>query len=150
MNEELQKAQKAVRDWIDSFKNNRHTNFADFNKAQNQAAKDNAVPVLDANGDAVVGPDGEPLTMDKRQANKVKSNRQQLDRLLKMRNPDARTRKEIERRQAFDDMFNGEKIKERMKKEEDARKAKEEADKKMRDDIDKLKKLFVDDNGAAV
>lgn len=150
LNEELQKAQRAVKDWVDSFKNNRHTNFADFNKGQNQAAKDNAVPVLDANGNAVVGPDGEPLTMDKRQANKVKSNRQQLDRLLKMRNPDARTRKEIERRQAFDDMFNGEKIKERMKKEEDARKAKEEADKKMRDDIDKLKKLFVDDNGAAV
>jgi hypothetical protein len=37
-----------------------------------------------------------------------------------------------------------------MKAEEDARKAKEEADKKMRSDIDKLKKLFVDDNGAAV
>ena len=150
LNEELQKAQRAVRDWIDSFKNNKHTNFADFNKGQNQAAKDNAVQVLDANGEAVVGPDGEPLTMDKRQANKVKSNRQQLDRLLKMKNPDARTRKEIERRQAFDDMFNGEKIKERMQKEENARKAKEEADKKMRDDIDKLKKLFVDDNGAAV
>lgn len=150
LNEELQKAQRAVKDWIDSFKNNKHTNFADFNKGMNQAAKDNAVQVLDANGEAVVGPDGEPLTMDKRQANKVKSNRQQLDRLLKMRNPDARTRKEIERRQAFDDMFSGEKIKERMKAEEDARKAKEEADEKMRENIRKLKEMLVDDNGAAV
>lgn len=150
LNEELQKAQRAVKDWIDSFKNNKHTNFADFNKGMNQAAKDNAVQVLDANGNAVVGPDGEPLTMDKKQANKVKSNRQQLDRLLKMKNPDARTRKEIERRQAFDDMFNGEKIKERMKKEEDARKAKEEADRKMRADIDALKKMIVDDNGVAI
>lgn len=150
LNEELQKAQRAVREWIDSFNNNRHTNFADFNKGQNQAAKDNAVQVLDANGKAVVGPDGEPLTMDKRQANKVKSNRQQLDRLLKMRNPDARTRKEIERRQEFDDMFNGEKIKERMKKEEDVRKAKEEADRKMRADIDALKRMIVDNNGVAI
>lgn len=150
LNEELQKAQRAVREWIDSFNNNRHTNFADFNKGQNQAAKDNAVQVLDANGKAVVGPDGEPLTMDKRQANKVKSNRQQLDRLLKMRNPDARTRKEIERRQEFDDMFNGEKIKERMKKEEDVRKAKEAADRKMRADIDALKRMLVDNNGVAI
>ena len=150
LNEELQKAQRAVKDWVDSFKNNRHTNFADFNKRQNQAAKDSAVKVLDANGNAVVGPDGEPLTMDKKQANKVKSNRQQLQRLLKMRNPDARTLKEIERRQAFDDMFNGEKIKERMKKEEDARKAKEEADRKMRSNIEALKKMLVDDNGVAI
>lgn len=76
LNEELQKAQRAVKDWIDGFNNNRHTNFADFNKGQNQAAKDNAVRVLDANGQAVVGPDGELLTMDKKQANKVKSNKQ--------------------------------------------------------------------------
>ena len=150
LNEELQKAQRAVKDWIDGFKNNRNTNFADFNKEQNQAAKDNAVQVLDANGNAVVGPDGQPLTMDKRQANKVKSNRQQLDRLLKMRNPDARTQKEIERRQAFDDMFNPEKLKERMRKEEDARKAKEQADKTMRDNIAALKKMLVDDNGVAI
>ncbi len=150
MNEELQKAQKAVKDWIDSFKNNKHTNFSDFNKGQNQAAKDNAVQLLDANGQAVVGPDGKPLAVDKKQANQVKSNRQQLDRLLKMKNPDARTRKEIERRQAFDDMFNGEKIKERMDKEKNALKAKEDADKKMRSDISALKKMLVDDNGVAL
>lgn len=58
--------------------------FADFNKQMNQAAKDNAVQIgVDANGN--------PLAIDKKQANRVKSNRQQLDRLLKMRNPDART-----------------------------------------------------------
>lgn len=58
--------------------------FADFNKQMNQAAKDNAVQIG-------VGPGGQPIAIDKKQANQVKSNRQQLDRLLKMRNPDART-----------------------------------------------------------
>lgn len=67
-----------------------------------------------------------------------------------MKNPDARTRKEIERRQAFDDMFNGEKIKERMKAEKDARSKRDKAVEDMKSDISKLRKMFVDENGAAI
>lgn len=133
LNNELQKAQKAVNDWINNLNDNKHTNFSDFNKAQNQAAKDNAVQIgVDANGN--------PIAIDKKQANQVKSNRQQLDRLLKMRNPDARTQKEIERRQAFDDMFNPEKLKERQKAAEQLEKQKAEAEKKMQKDIADINK----------
>lgn len=133
MNEQLAKAKDAVENWIQNLDANRHTNFSDFNKAQNQAAKDNAVQIgVDANGN--------PIAIDKKQANQVKSNRQQLDRLLKMRNPDARTQKEIERRQAFDDMFNPEKLKERQKAAEQLEKQKAEAEKKMQKDIADINK----------
>ena len=43
LNEKLAKAKNAVNDWITNLKNNRNLGFSDFNKAQNQAAKDNAV-----------------------------------------------------------------------------------------------------------
>lgn len=133
LNKELQKAQKAVNDWINNLNSNKRTSFSDFNKAQNQAAKDNAVQIgVDA--------DGNPIAIDKRQANQVKSNRQQLDRLLKMRNPDARTQKEIERRRAFDDMFNPEKLKERQKAAEQIEKQKAEAEKRMQKDIADINK----------
>lgn len=143
LNEKLAKAKNAVNDWIANLKNNRSLRFSDFNKAQNQAAKDNAVQLgVDA--------DGNPIAIDKKQANQVKSNRQQLDRLLKMRNPDARTQKEIERRQAFDDMFNPEKLKERQKAAEQLEKQKAEAEKKMQQNIEALKKMLVDNNGVAI
>lgn len=133
LNEKLAKAKNAVNDWIANLKNNRNLSFSDFNKAQNQAAKDNAVQIgVDANGN--------PIAIDKKQANQVKSNRQQLDRLLKMRNPDARTQKEIERRQAFDDMFNPEKLKERQKAAEQIEKQKAEAEKRMQKDIADINK----------
>lgn len=143
LNEKLAKAKNAVNDWVANLKNNRNLGFSDFNKAQNQAAKDNAVQIgVDA--------DGNPIAIDKKQANQVKSNRQQLDRLLKMRNPDARTQKEIERRQAFDDMFNPEKLKERQKAAEQLEKQKAEAEKKMQQNIEALKKMLVDNNGVAI
>lgn len=143
LNEKLAKAKNAVNDWVANLKNNRSLRFSDFNKAQNQAAKDNAVQLgVDA--------DGNPIAIDKKQANQVKSNRQQLDRLLKMRNPDARTQKEIERRQAFDDMFNPEKLKERQKAAEQLEKQKAEAEKKMQQNIEALKKMLVDNNGVAI
>lgn len=141
LNKQLEQAKKAVQDWVANFNNNRNVGFGEFNKAQNEAGKMVQLAV-DTNGN--------PIEIDKKQANKVAANRRELDRLLKMRNPDARTRKEIERRQAFDDMFNPEKLKERMKKEDDARKAKEQADKTMRDNIAALKKMLVDDNGVAI
>jgi len=67
-----------------------------------------------------------------------------------MRNPDARTQKEIERRQAFDDMFNPEKLKERQKAAEQLEKQKAEAEKKMQQNIEALKKMLVDNNGVAI
>lgn len=130
-----------MRDWIDSLNANRNLSFANFNKAQNEADK-----MVQIGAD----PNGNPIAIDKKQANRVAENRRILERIKNIRNPDERTRREIERRQAFDDMFNPEKLNERMKKEEDARKAKDEADKNMRDDIRKLKELLVDNNGAAV
>lgn len=143
LNEQLEKAKDAVESWIANLDANKHLNFADFNRQMNDAAKANAVQIG-------VDGDGNPIAIDKRQANKVKSNRQQLDRLLKMRSPDARTRKEIERRQAFDDMFNPDKLAERRKAAERLEKQKAEAEKKMQDDIHRLKKMLVDDNGVAL
>lgn len=141
LNDQIASARKSVQDWIANLNSHRNASFSDFSKAQNDAAKQVQLGV-DENGN--------PITIDKKQANRIKSNRQNLDRLLKMKNPNKQVQDEIAKRQAFDDMFNPEKLKERREAAQKLEKEKAEAEKKMKDDIHKLKQMFVDNNGVAL
>lgn len=143
LNKQLDDAKKAVKDWIENLDKRKGQSFGDFNKEMNKAAKDNAVQIgVDA--------DGNPISIDKKQENQVKSNKQNLDRLLKIKNPNAQVKAEIERRQAFDDMFNPEKLKERQKAAEELEKKKLAAEQKMQEDIHNLKLMLVDNKGVAI
>lgn len=163
LNKELDKAKDAVKDWVSNFNANQNLDFGKFNKKQNDKDKANAVPLV-LDGKPINDANGQPLALNKKQANRVKANRQILDNLRKrfdkngdgniddneMAKMDSRTKKEFLRRQAFDDMFNPQKIADRMKAEEDARKKKEAEDKKMRSDIHQLKEMLVDKDGLAI
>lgn len=108
-----------------------------------QFDRDNAVQLgVDANGN--------PIAVDKNQANEIRRNRERLEGLLKIKKPNEGALKEIARRKAFDDMFNPEKLKERQKAAEKLEKEKLEAEKKMQTNIAALKKMLVDNNGVAI
>lgn len=125
-NDKLAQARSALNDWVANLNNGGGNNFGDWNKQQNQAEK-GKVQAMGADGKPVMGADGKPVMIDKKQANAVKSNKQLLDRMTnkydkdgdgklsedEMKKMDDRSRKEYERRLAFDEQFNPEKITEK-------------------------------------
>lgn len=125
-NDKLAQARNALNNWIDNLTSGAGNNFGDWNQLQNQGEK-GKVQAVGADGKPVMGADGKPVLMDKKQANAVKSNKQILDRMTnrydkdgdgklsedEMKKMDDRSRKEYERRLAFDEQFNPEKITEK-------------------------------------
>jgi len=145
LNANIEKAQKAIKDWTANFQNARNINAEkgkgfinadDIAKARREDKRNNVVIGQDANG--------EDIKISKKQQRAAEINKRELDKLLKIpeKNLSDAQKKKLKERMEFDDLFNPDKIKKRQNDLKAAEKAKDDMMKKEAQDVADIKALL--------